>query len=113
MNRVNKENQKLMFMINRMCNDYKSLQTEFMKQQEDHKKSSLKSMAKTLKLSLDIEGDSINGGNTAENSEYSADSASTLSSEDQISKLSVDDLQLRLPCKKRKASYVVEESKNG
>ncbi|GLJ47250.1 hypothetical protein SUGI_0997440 [Cryptomeria japonica] len=113
LNRVNKENQKLMFVINRICTEYKSLQTQLMKQQEDEKKSSLKSMAKTLKLSLDIEGDCINEGCTAADSDYSADSTSTLSSEDQNSKLCVDDLQLRLPCKKRKANYVVEESQNG
>ncbi|GLJ47248.1 hypothetical protein SUGI_0997330 [Cryptomeria japonica] len=106
--RIREENQKLIFMINRMGNRYNSLKAQIMKEKENDRKSSLKSMAKSLTLSIDGEGDSVNGGFTAEGSDYSLDSA-----EDKNLISSVDDLQLSLPCKKRKANFVFEKTHNG
>ncbi|KAH9299238.1 hypothetical protein KI387_030920, partial [Taxus chinensis] len=110
LNRVSKENQKLMFMIKIMSRNYQNLQKQLVEQQDDFKRFSLKSMAKTLKLGTDIEQDSIDKRSTPE--DYS--SALSDSSEDKNCKSSdMDDLQLMLPCKKRKANYLVDRNENG
>ncbi|KAH9299240.1 hypothetical protein KI387_030922, partial [Taxus chinensis] len=111
LNRISKENQKLMVTIQLMSTNYHSLQTQLIKLQEDYKRSSLKSMAKTLKLGMEVEGDCINGGCTRQVMDYSVDSSSALS--DNSENKSRDDLELDFPCKKGKVNHVVEQKCNG
>ncbi|XP_057849977.2 WRKY transcription factor 18-like [Cryptomeria japonica] len=111
--RAREENQKLTFMIKCTCSKYLSLKTQVMKQKEDKKRYFLKSMAKTLKLSTDLEGDSIRGTSREKDYDCCMDFSTPCGSEHKNSKFCMDDdLQLTLPCKRRNVEYALPEERN-
>ncbi|GLJ47257.1 hypothetical protein SUGI_0997810 [Cryptomeria japonica] len=66
LNRISKENQQLMLMINLLSTNYRSLQTQLIKHQEDSLRPSPRTMGRTLKLGINIAEDMHHGSSTEE-----------------------------------------------
>ncbi|GLJ47252.1 hypothetical protein SUGI_0997550 [Cryptomeria japonica] len=111
--RLGEENQKLKSMIHIIRGNYQGLQTQLTKKQEEYLRSFPSSLGRDLTLGTDVAEETNNEGHGHQATDHSGDSsaAHSESSQEKKSKSSMEND--RLPSKKRKVNYELDQSTNG